>query len=112
MRVEARMRWDRVRDAVKRGCERGMPEAAGRLAERSRLAVPVLTGALRDSCSVSAEGLTGCVSYAAPYAVIVHEDMTRHHAHGGAKYLENAAADAALAREMAGVLAAQVRKEM
>ena len=36
----------------------------------------------------SADGLTGMVSYAAPYAVMVHEDLTRHHTNGSAKFLD------------------------
>ena len=112
MKVEVHMHWDRVRDGVYRGTARGMPEAMGMLAERSRAEVPVLTGALRDSCAVSADGLTGMVSYSAPYAVMMHEDLTRHHTNGSAKFLERPGADAGLARDMAGRLADAVRREL
>jgi hypothetical protein len=52
------------------------------------------------------------VSYSAPYAVMVHEDLTRHHTNGSAKFLERPGADAGLARDMAGRLADAVRREL
>ena len=58
---------------------------------------PKLTGALRGSVVVTEakQGLGFTITMGgdeAPYAVIVHEDLTAHHDVGGAKFLERAMA--------------------
>lgn len=58
--------------------------------------VPVKTGALRSTGMVQlpeidSKSVSVTLSYGGPsvdYAIIVHEDMTAHHPHGQAKYLE------------------------
>ena len=112
MNIRVRIHREKIRSAVQRGAERGIPEAMEILKGASQQQVPVLTGALRDSCAVSAEGLSGSVSYSAPYAVRVHEDLSAHHRTGGAKFLENAAADAENGRRMAEALCRCVRREL
>jgi Bacteriophage HK97-gp10, putative tail-component len=73
-------------------------EAEATMAE-SKLEVPVDTGALRASGTVkmpviNPDSVTVEMGYggaAAPYAVFVHEDLTKHHPNGNAKFLEGPA---------------------
>jgi hypothetical protein len=51
---------------------------------------PVDTGKLRDSGRVETDGSTGSITYDADYAIYVHEDMSKRHPDGQAKFLETA----------------------
>jgi hypothetical protein len=92
-------------------------EAEGIMAQSKEL-VPVDTGALRSTGIVSPPVIEGdLVSVelgyggpAAPYAVIVHENLEAHHPHGMAKYLE-VPFDAAK-RGMLDRVAAGIREEV
>lgn len=78
-----------------------LPGAIYREGERmmtlSKLQVPVDTGTLRSTGSVSEPSMLsqhpevslGYGGPAAPYALIVHEDLNAHHTVGKAKYLED-----------------------
>lgn len=81
----------------------GVADMAKQIYERSQVYVPVDTGELKASGEWGPEesglgakftktnGVTYQVSYAAPYAVFVHENMSNYHAPPtGAKYLERA----------------------
>lgn len=67
-------------------------EAEAIMTDSKQNYVPVDTGALRASGFVelpAGNSVTfGYGGPAAPYAVIVHEDLTKHHPIGSAKYLE------------------------
>lgn len=70
------------------------PEAIGKALEHVRgIAVaqtPIETGDLAAGAHVVLEGDGGYVSYKSPYAHRQHEEVTWHHEHGNAKFLENA----------------------
>jgi hypothetical protein len=80
--------------AVPGGIRRALREWAERVMSLSKSQyVPVDTGALRASGFVEGPDQTGTVTLgfggvAAPYAVIVHEDLQARHLVGGPKYLE------------------------
>lgn len=90
--------WDgelntrRIRDETQTAAAGGLQQAAEEVLKRSDADVPVQTGRLRGSGRVSVDKRTleVSISYDTDYAVEVHEDMSRHHPHGHAKYLENA----------------------
>jgi hypothetical protein len=65
---------------------------------------PVRTGELRDSGRVVETDAGARIEFTAPHAVVVHEDLDLHHAHGRAKFLESALLDDAnsAARNIAG----------
>lgn len=61
----------------------------------SQARVPYSSGYLHDSGDVSVPVVSGQTcevrcGYTAPYAVRVHEDLSAHHPHGQAKFLESA----------------------
>lgn len=72
--------------------EAEIEESLQKLMEDSQELCPVKTGALRDSAyfNVTRQGdrVSGEVGYSADYALEVHEDTTREHATGTAKFLE------------------------
>ncbi len=76
--------------AVRRHAVDAVEAAARAVLEQAQRNVPVLTGALRESGVVKAEGLAATIAFTDPISVIVHEDQTAHHEHGSAKYLEHA----------------------
>lgn len=70
---------------------RAVQDAADTVLQAAKANTPVLTGALRDSGEVTMDGpLHAVIAFTDPISVIVHEDMTAHHEHGEAKYLERA----------------------
>jgi hypothetical protein len=81
-----------IRSETRSAAAEGLQQAAERVGERSDADVPVQTGRLRGSRRVSTDrqALEAVVSYDTSYAVEVHEDMSRHHPDGHAKYLEGA----------------------
>ena len=79
----------------KRQMGEGMRAEMERVAEKARDAVPVKTGALRDSIHATGPEFKGdrievgvVAGEGLDYAVVVHEDLSAHHEHGGAKFIE------------------------
>ena len=112
IRITGKLDVDKAARAVDRACRLGLPEAAELLLRESQARVPVRTGALRDSGEVKSEGRSATVTYSAPYAVPVHENLLSHHTSGEAKFLELAANSPSVHREMAEMLSRALRKEM
>ncbi len=77
-----------------RAATRVLFQKAEVIAGRAKEAVPVDTGALRSTIHVEMDqGATVSAAVvaggpAAPYAVVVHEDLTARHTVGGPKYIE------------------------
>lgn len=75
------MHWKATRDGVNIAI--ALDKCAHILLEKSRELVPVETGALRVSGRVVSSGAgfaaRSYVSYDTPYAVYVHEDLTKYH---------------------------------
>ena len=93
-----------IRQVAKNGSKKAAWSACDVLASASKEQVPLDTGALKNSCAVSAsdDGMQGCVSYDTPYAVIQHEVTTFQHQRGRkAKYLEDPAFDGGVQGRMA-----------
>lgn len=70
----------------------GLREVARQIYEASQSQVPVDTGALRASASMTEEGGAKpviTIAYNADYALYVHEILRNLHPRGNAKYLEN-----------------------
>lgn len=88
------------------------------MTESKQSYVPVDTGTLRNSGHVAnpaithdgAEVVMGFGGPAEAYAFAVHEDLTSHHSHGSAKYLERPLQEAE--RTMDGRLAADLEKQI
>ena len=112
MNIQVRLKRSVIRSAAEKGGADGVRHALDILAEASRARVPVKTGALRDSCTVSVSGCSGGVSYDMPYAVRVHEDVTAHHTQGQAKYLEGAAEDPEVCAKQMEALASALRAQL
>lgn len=87
-----RVEWygAKVDRRVDEGAVKGVTHAGDFLLEKANLSVPVATGALRDSghVEIDKDQLTASVIYDADYAIPVHEDQTRKHPHGRAKWLQ------------------------
>lgn len=81
--MSVRLRTDTAaaREKIRSGGEAGLRAAGEHLLNESRARVPVDSARLRESGDVQAQGLQAQVSYAAPYAAVVHERQV--------KYLEN-----------------------
>ena len=89
--------------AIKRGGKKATWSALDHLASVSKEQVPLDTGALKNSCTVSVndDGSEGTVSYDTPYAVEQHENLVYHHQRGRkAKYLEDPVNDRTVQSEM------------
>ncbi|MBR1684057.1 MAG: hypothetical protein IJ708_02885 [Clostridia bacterium] len=112
IKITGKLDIEKAARAVDRACLSGLPEAAELLLSESNVRVPVKTGALRDSGEAKCEGRSAAVTYSAPYAVPVHENLLSHHTVGEAKFLEHAANSPAVQREMAEALGRALRKEM
>lgn len=81
----------RLKAGSRAGCERGLATASEHLLGQARRLVPLEEGTLARSgaASVDPSGLQAAVSFATPYAVRQHEDLTYRHDSGRqAKYLE------------------------
>lgn len=95
MAAEGRIEW-RGREIladVHAAAAQGLRVAAEHLLTESRKLVPLETGALERSGTVTVDDadLDAAVSYDTPYAVAVHEDLAAQHDQGRqAKYLEQA----------------------
>jgi len=92
--------------AIKRGGKKATWSALDHLASVSKEQVPLDTGALKNSCTVSVndDGSEGTVSYDTPYAVEQHENLVYHHQRGRkAKYLEDPVNDRTVQSEMAEI---------
>lgn len=89
--------------AIKRGGKKATWSALDHLASVSKEQVPLDTGALKNSCTVSVndDGSEGTISYDTPYAVEQHENLIYHHQRGRkAKYLEDPVNDRTVQSEM------------
>lgn len=81
-----------VEDAITRGAEDGVYEAAQILQDLAVQRTPIQDGILRASARATSEGLDAAVSFNTPYAVRQHEELGYQHPNGGeAKYLERPA---------------------
>jgi len=92
--------------AIKRGGKKATWSTLDHLASVSKEQVPLDTGALKNSCTVSVndDGSEGTVSYDTPYAVEQHENLVYHHQRGRkAKYLEDPVNDRTVQSEMAEI---------
>lgn len=101
--VELKLDKALIASAVKRCGKQATWSALDHLATVSKQQVPLDTGALKNSCTVSVneDGSEGCVSYDTPYAVRQHETTTYHHQRGRkAKYLEDPCYDSSVQSEM------------
>lgn len=78
----------------RRQAEDALQRAAADLLQRANESVPMETGALRASGQVRTFRGGAEVVYTAPYAMVVHQRLDVHHAHGRAKWLELATIDA------------------
>lgn len=87
-----RVEWNgHAVDQVGAGAADGLQDWAELLLDASQVEVPVETGALRDSGTVSVERaeLVAAVSYDGVEAPVQHEMLNYHHPNGGkAKFLE------------------------
>ena len=95
--VEDNLRaFNAYRREIGRGVERAVRKANEYLLKETLPVTPKDKGILRDSGKVNINGrgvnTTGFVSFSAPYAVYVHEDLSKYHAPGTyAKFLERTA---------------------
>lgn len=79
-------------DAITRGAEDGLYEAAQVLEDLAIQETPIQDGILRASARATADGLHAAVSFNTPYALAQHEELGYNHPNGGsAKYLEKPA---------------------
>jgi len=86
-------------DTSTRALAAALYQEGEQLIAEAKQETPVDTGALRASGHVQqptingrqVEVVAGFGGVAAPYAVYVHEDLTKHHPVGNAKFLENPA---------------------
>lgn len=93
------MRWDDDLDlkALEARLERAALVAVGQagnlVMEESKREVPVDSGDLRDSATVSVDVVggmpTAALSYGPWYGVLQHENLHHHHPAGKAKFLED-----------------------
>jgi hypothetical protein len=85
---------DRLREKMEERSKEALADTAVKTFLNSQSLVPVDTGELKASGQVSElvesnDGYSIAISYQAPYAGFVHEDLDANHPHGGqAKYLE------------------------
>lgn len=96
---ELMAQFDLLRESAPSKAAAAVREAAEATLARSNELVPVDSGELRDSGTVTVEetstGATATITYSAGYAMQVHEDIAAHHPHGGrAKFLETALREA------------------
>ncbi|MFD8611078.1 hypothetical protein [Streptomyces sp. NPDC059631] len=102
-----------VEAALRGAAVRGVRLGTEHLLEVANRTVPIEEGTLERSgvATVDEGSLTGAVSYATPYAVRQHEDMSLRHDDGReAKWLENAARQEA--DTVARIIDAQVRRAL
>lgn len=107
-------------EAVRRGAEAGLREAAERILEAAKRDIPVgdpeedpdAHVRLAASGHIETEpGGTVVVSFDTPYAAKQHEDQRLHHPRGGGpKYLERNVL--AIVPKLEGIVASEVRKLM
>lgn len=77
---------------LRAACEKALTLSTEHLLTESRRLAPIEEGPLERSGKATVDGMRGAVSFATPYAVRQHEDMTyRHDAGRQAKYLEQPA---------------------
>lgn len=76
--------------AVRKGTNIGVTKAANDILDASNQQVPVDEGDLKASGRVEVDRSAAAIVYDDRVAVIVHEMLTKAHASGNAKFLENA----------------------
>ena len=94
--ARTKRRVDNLAKADKKALRRGMAKAGRFLLRESKLLVPVKTGKLKASGTSKVLNNSDrkpeyIVSYKKKYAIYVHEDLTKHHPNGQAKFLEQPA---------------------
>jgi hypothetical protein len=94
--ARTKRRVDSLAKADKQALRRGMAKAGRYLLRESKLLVPVKTGKLKSSGSSKVLNNSDkkpeyIVSYKKKYAIYVHEDLTKFHPNGQAKFLEQPA---------------------
>lgn len=112
---ELKLDKELIKSITKSCSKNAVSSALNHLASVSKQQVPVDTGALRDSCTVSvnAEGTEGVVAYDTSYAVIQHENQTFNHQRGRkAKYLEDPCYDSGVQSEMVNLAQKAFQQEM
>lgn len=83
--------WEKASGAVLNGLAAGAKAAASLILNAAKDNTPVQSGALRDSGTLTGEGLEIGIAFTAPYAAMVHESVACAHPGGGeAKFLEKA----------------------
>lgn len=89
---EVKSKLQKIPDKMQTAGTEGLREVGQKIYDTSQAQVPVDTGALRASGSMTESGgknLTITIAYEAEYALYVHEILRYNHPHGNAKYLEN-----------------------
>lgn len=114
-KIELKLNRELIKATVKSCGRKATWSALDHLASVSRQQVPLDTGALSNSCTVSVndDGSEGTVSYDTPYAVAQHENHAYNHQRGRkAKYLEDPCYDGGVQKEMVQIAQSAFRSEM
>ena len=101
---------DAAKIAVALGIREGLGAAGEHVLEESNKLVPRLTGALEDSGAVTPFTETSVMVSYSRHPIRAHEDLTFHHKHGQAKYLETALTSTE--DEALGIIAAAVEEHL
>lgn len=86
------LQWDdsiaasKIDVAIESGLRHGATVIRDEAVERT----PRDTGELRDSVGMEVQGNEASVHFGTDHAIVVHENLTAHHATGQAKFLESA----------------------
>lgn len=100
--MSVRVEWDdsQARAIVQNGGAAGVRACAHMLLDEARKQVPLDTGALSRSGTVSSEGLSAVVSFSTPYAIRWHEESANFQRGRKNKYLEDPVNDPDLRTRM------------
>lgn len=100
--MSVHVEWDdaKAMAIVRNGGAAGVRACAHMLLDEARKQVPLETGALSRSGTVSSEGLSASVSFSTPYAVRWHEESANFQRGRKNKYLEDPVNDPALRARM------------
>lgn len=100
--MSVRVEWNdtQVRAVVRGASEAGVRACANLLLDEARKQVPLDTGALSRSGTVSSSGNQATVSFDTPYAVRWHEEQANFQRGRKNKYLEDPVNDPALRARM------------
>lgn len=89
MSVRVNLHFDKALEITQEGGEKAVYEAANALLREANTQVPIDTGALQRSGTVSQDGLKANVSYDTPYAARWHEQDANFQRGRKKKYLED-----------------------